>query len=91
MRTFRKDPDEVLDYTVNWSQRLQANETISSSDWIVDSGITEDKRSMSSTSATIWLSGGSTGTSYTLINRVQTSVGRVYEQHFVINCIDWTE
>jgi hypothetical protein len=90
MRTFKKDPDEVLDYTVYWASRLVDDETISDSTWIVPTGITEDSSSLSSPSATIWLSGGTAGTAYMLVNRITTSAGRTYEQAFRINCRDST-
>ena len=90
MRTFQKDPDEVLDYTVNWADRLLSGETISTSTWIVASGITEDSDSQTSDATTIWLSGGSAGTTYDILNRIVTSDSRTYEQAFRINCVDST-
>ena len=35
--TFTKDPDAVLDYSVDWSLWL-AGDTISSSEWLLDDG-----------------------------------------------------
>ena len=54
---FVKDPDEVLDYSIDWSTWLDSD-TISSSSWTVESGITKDSDSNDTTSTTIWLSGG---------------------------------
>jgi hypothetical protein len=83
-----KDPDEILDYTVDWSERLETDETISTSSWIVDSGLTVDSDSKSSTAATVWLSGGTSGQFYAVINRITTSVNRTYEQAFHLRCLD---
>lgn len=89
MRNFRKDPDEVLEYTVNWSRRLLTGETIVTSEWVIKSAvITKDSSSLTSDAATIWLSGGTAGSNYIIVNRVQTSANRVYEQAFRIECID---
>jgi hypothetical protein len=90
MKTFAKDPNEVLDYTVNWTNRLVSGETIADSTWVVDTGITEDSASLSSPMATIWLSAGTAGTRYMIVNRITTSAGRVYETAFRINCTDST-
>ena len=88
MKTFDKDPDEVLDYTINWANRLLPSETISDSTWTLDAGITKDSDSLSGSAATIWLSGGVAGTKYVLVNRITTSAGRKYEQPFRVNCVD---
>jgi hypothetical protein len=88
MRTFVKDPNEVLDYTVSWTGRLESGETISESTWVVDTGITQDSGSADTTAATIWLSGGTAGALYSIVNRITTSSARVYEQAFRINCVD---
>jgi len=78
--TFYKDPEAVLDYGVDWSSWLTDSETISSSSWTVPSGITEDSNTSSDTKATIWLSGGTDGESYKLINHIITSAGREEDQ-----------
>lgn len=73
---FTKDPDAVLDYTVNWASWLESGDTISDSDWTVESGITEDSATKTTTTATIWLSGGTAGTQYTITNHITTAAGR---------------
>lgn len=75
-----KDPDEVLDYVIDWSDELTAvSDTITTSTWIVPLGITNDDETTTSTAATIWLSGGTDGTTYKLINRIVTAGDRTYE------------
>lgn len=74
-----KDPNEVLDYDVDWTARL-AGDTIVSSDWTVPAEITEDSNSFSETVAKIWLSGGTISEQYELLNRIVTAGGRTMDQ-----------
>ncbi len=76
LKTFDpKDPDSVLDYSIDWSQWL-AGDTLVSSSWTVPSGITIDSDTNDTTSTTIWVSGGTVGVTYNLQNRIVTAVGR---------------
>lgn len=75
-----KDPDEVKDYGVNWAARLDEGDTIATSDWIVPDGIIEDSATNTTTTTTIWLSGGTLGTTYSLVNRITTAGGRTLDQ-----------
>ena len=75
--TFLKDPDATLDYTVDWSDWLDPNDTISASAWSVPSGLTQVSASYTPTSATIWLSGGTAGQRYDVRNRITTAAGRI--------------
>ena len=70
-----KDPDEVLDYQIDWTARL-AGDTISTSDWDVEAGITMNSESNTTTTATIWISGGTSGEDYTFTNHIVTADGR---------------
>ncbi len=81
-----KDPNEVLDYDLNWSARL-AGDTIATSTWIVPDGITKDSDSTSDTATKIWLSGGTEGETYTLTNRVVTEGGRTMDQSVTIKLV----
>jgi len=74
-----KDPDEVLDYQIDWTARL-AGDTISTSDWDVEAGITMDSESNTDTTATIWISGGTVGETYTFTNHIVTAGARSMDQ-----------
>lgn len=74
-----KDPDEVLDYILDWADRL-GEDTIATSSWTVPTGINKDSDSSDDTTATIWLSGGDEGESYSFVNRVVTAAGRTMDQ-----------
>lgn len=80
---FIKDPNAVLDYTFDWSTWL-GSDTISTSAMTVDTGITEDSDSNDTDSATVWLSGGTAGTDYEVVNRIVTAAGRTADRTIVI-------
>jgi len=79
MKSFTKDPDSTLDYVINWSNWLDSD-AISTSSWTVSSGITNESESNTSTTATIWLSGGTAGETYRVTNRIVTSGGRTVDR-----------
>jgi hypothetical protein len=76
----KKDPDEVLDYVLDWSARLDGD-TIATSIWIVDEALTKDSDSFTDSTTTIWLSGGTApARALQLTNRVTTAGGRTKDQ-----------
>lgn len=87
MTSFRKDPDAVLDYQINWAPYLGAD-TISTSTWIVPDGITEVTNTNTATTTTIWLSGGTVGSRYALTNRITTSNGRTDDRSITIRIVE---
>jgi hypothetical protein len=66
-----KDPNAVVDYQINWAPWLDGD-TIASSTWVVEAGITKVSDTFTNTTTTIWLSGGTTGP-YRLTNRIVTT------------------
>lgn len=87
LNTFTKDPAEKLDYTIDWSEELtDVADSISSSAWTVESGITQEAVSAAAQSTKIWLSGGTAETSYTITNRITTvnNPSRIYQESFVV-------
>ncbi len=72
---FTKDPDAILDYMNDWSFWLNGD-TIKTSTWIPDAGITVVSSAKSDTTATVFLSGGSVNTVYAVINRITTLADR---------------
>lgn len=75
MITFTKDPNAVLDYTVDWTDWLSGGEKIATSTWVVPAGITQDSVSKTLTTTTIWFSGGTVGSTYRITNRIVTDAG----------------
>ena len=80
--TFTKDPNAVLDYTIDWTRWL-AGDQIATSEWLVPAGLAKMADSKTASSATVWLSGGTAGQSYTVTNRITTSAGRTEDRSFI--------
>jgi hypothetical protein len=75
-----KDPDEILDYILDWTDRL-GDDSISTSAWPdPPDGITIDSDSFDLTSTLIWLSGGVADEQYLFTNRIETAGGRTMDQ-----------
>lgn len=84
--TFIKDPDATLDYTRDWTDWLAASgaDAIVSSEWITPAGIVVEAQSNTENTATIWVSGGTLGQRYQLVNRITTNGGRIDDRTIVI-------
>jgi hypothetical protein len=89
INAYTKDPDAKLDYLVNWANWLQEGETISSSAWGIDVApdavltiAVSPAPSNTTTSATVWLQGGTVGKTYRVRNRIVSSLGRTDDQSF---------
>ncbi len=79
MPTYYKDPSDVLDYAVDWAAVIPTD-TISTSTWTPATGITSATPSFAGKVTTVWLSGGTTGTTYAVVNRIVTTGGRTIER-----------
>ena len=86
MTIFTKDPDAILDFSVDWSTWLNEGETITASAWTVPTGLTLDSSTFDDTGATAWLSGGTHRRTYTVTNRITTSDGRTDDRSLTIRC-----
>lgn len=76
-----KDPDELIDYALRWWKRLDEGDTIAASEWTApDEGLTITDNTFTSDTTTVWLSGGTLGEQYDVLNRVTTAGGRVMDQ-----------
>jgi hypothetical protein len=87
--TFTKDPDAVLDYSVDWSAWL-AGDQIASSEWLLEQGALIEIVTATSTAtkATVWLRGGQKGTTYLVTNRIVTSGGRTDDRTISVKVED---
>jgi hypothetical protein len=81
--TFPKDPNAVLDYSVDWSRWLDGD-AIASSAWTVPADLAKVTETNTDTKATVWLSGGSAGQSYPVTNRITTTGGRTEDRTITI-------
>lgn len=87
--TFHKDTTERLDYTMDWGSWLQSGEIITGTPvWTIPTGLTKDAEANDTTKATVWLTGGVSGTKYTIQCRITTNQSRVAERAMVIQAFD---
>jgi hypothetical protein len=73
---FTKDPDAVLDYQIDWAQWLTEGDVIVASTFTPEAGITVDSTAFLDTSTTVWMSGGTVGETYKVVNHITTDGGR---------------
>jgi hypothetical protein len=79
-----KDPDATLDWRFDWTDWLDDGETITASVMTVSAGLVLVSQSNSVSAATVWVSGGTTGSVYSVANRITTSAGRIDERTITI-------
>ena len=90
-----KDPDSKLDFHVDWTDWVEPGDFLTGSAWVVPAGLVEelpapsmyvgpetDVAGMVRTvqRTTIWLSGGSAGQEYQVVNRISTAHGRIADR-----------
>ena len=78
-----KDPADVLDYGMDWSDQLALTspaDAISSAIWTVPAGLAAGAQFVVGGVATSFLSGGTAGTDYTITCRIVTAGGRTLER-----------
>lgn len=78
-----KDPTDVVDYEIDWLVLL-GEDTILSSAWNIPTGIVGDSATNTASTTTIFVSGGTAGTDYGVVNRITTVDGRTFERTLVI-------
>jgi hypothetical protein len=84
---YLKDPDSTEDYQFNWAPELDGD-TISSVSWSLPDGLTQVSTSNTTTTATIFVSGGSEGSQYRIRCRVVTAGGRTWDRTIRIQVED---
>jgi uncharacterized phiE125 gp8 family phage protein len=82
IRWEQKRPDEVRDYSHDWSAWLDGD-TITASVWD-EEGVTLDSDASDGTTVTAWVSGGTNGTTARLVNTIETAAGRTESQTFTL-------
>lgn len=74
-----KDPEEVWELYFNWLPQLEIDgDTLVSSTWEVDTGVTIASQSFTVDETVVWIEGGVHGFLYTLKNTVLTANGRTW-------------
>lgn len=90
-----KDPQAVLDYRMNWTEYLtDPVDTIASVEYVLtdppDSSLTIVSDEAASPYTTVWLSGGTLGTTYTVTARITTAstpTARVDDRSFYVKIV----
>ncbi len=84
---YNKDPDAVSDYTFNWANWLGDDQIVTST-WTVPAGVNNVGATNSTSTSTIWLSGGVAGTAYSVYCEITTVGGRTDKRTMKINVLD---
>jgi hypothetical protein len=86
-----KDPNETIDYSVDWSNDLGSTDAISTSTWTfdaanVDTALTKSSPSIDSTLkvTTIWFAAGTEAVTYKITNQIVTTGGRTIERSITL-------
>lgn len=86
-----KDPTAELTYTVDWSSWLPSGQTITTSSWTLEtisgdaSPLVNEAQVNTTTTATISISGGTTGKIYKVYNSITTGSGLIERRYFRIS------
>ncbi|MBK7424705.1 MAG: hypothetical protein IPJ48_17385 [Propionivibrio sp.] len=87
--SYKKDPNAILDYTFDWGPYLTAiSDTISSVTWVVSSGITTSSPTNTTTTATVFVTGGVLDTTETLTCRITTAGGRTDDRTISLKIVN---
>lgn len=80
MALLLKDPESILDYSVDWGAEYLDGDTLAASDWSVSpiesGGLEVDSSQFDHATAVVKASGGIAGRIYRLINHVTLASGR---------------
>tara|TARA_A100001201_G_C3988351_1_gene170799 strand:- start:78 stop:395 length:318 start_codon:yes stop_codon:yes gene_type:complete len=84
----RKDPEAVMNYSIDYSSFLESGDSITSQTTTIDSGMTVDSSSIHNNNKRVLmtLSSGVAGTAYTVKVTANTSDGLTFIHRFRIKC-----
>jgi hypothetical protein len=85
--SYLQDASAVLDYRIDWSAFIEDDPIIAST-WTVDpAGLATSLPSFTTSTTTVWLSGGVKGEFYTITNHITTQGGRQDSRYIVVGVI----
>ena len=87
MREYVKTAWEELDYGWDFGKPLPAGDTIQTSTWIVDAGVTVIGQGNDNTTTQIFLGGGTLLDTYKCVNQVVSVGGRKLERVFTVRIV----
>ena len=83
-----KDPDAILDYSVDWGAEYLGGDQLATSEWSVDpveaGGVTVEASEFDAAISTVKAGGGVPGRIYRLVNQVVLGSGRVDTRSIVL-------
>lgn len=81
MKGFVKDPQAILDYSIDWGPWLDGD-TLNTSNWVVESplSIVSGSEAFDDTTTRLFISGGTVGQNYIAVNTITTAGGRTDER-----------
>lgn len=82
MASYLLDPNDVLDFAVDWTDWLETGETITAKTVNATAGVTVDSHSEAAGVVTVWLSGGVLNARAIVTCHVTTSNARQADQSF---------
>lgn len=88
MTLLLKDPDAVLDYSIDWGAEYLGGDLLAASGWSVEpdepGGVSVEGSDFDATTSTIKASGGVPGHIYRLVNQVTLESGRIDDRSIVL-------
>ena len=88
MTLLLKDPDAVLDYSIDWGAEYLGEDQLVESDWSVSpvepGGLTVEGSEFDAVTSVVKASGGAAGKIYRLINHVVMASGRLDSRSIVL-------
>lgn len=77
-----KDPDEIIDYEISWTDRMSDTDEVTSFSFASTGGVTIDQSSVSADkrSTVAWISGGTEGEICIITGTANTLEGRKLQQ-----------
>jgi|1185.fasta_scaffold212751_2 hypothetical protein len=88
MTLLLKDPDAVLDYSVDWGSEYLTGDLIADSGWTVEpdepGGVTIVGNDFDATTAVVKAAGGTAGKLYRLVNSIVLQSGRADKRAIVL-------
>ncbi len=87
-KTYTKDPGSQLDYVFEWKDWLVEGDQILKSSFTIQEGLDWVAESTDGTKTRVWVTGGTSGQSYLVTNRVETKSNppRIAEISIEIKC-----
>ena len=81
-----QSPNANLDYSFDWTNLLQAGESLVSSSWLVPVALTASRNQLVSNITSVFVSGGVVDHVYHIVNTITTNTGRTDSKTIRISC-----